>query len=88
MDIPLPITITITILMRFHLKFKTTNFFGDMLLVGGMSHIFGSKIFVGIYIVGCDFFSPKFIFLGKNIENILYFWVLQTVTQHLQLHFI
>ena len=64
MDIPLPITITITILMRFHLKFKTTNFFGDMLLVGGMSHIFGSKIFIGIYIVGCDFFHQN-----------LYFWV-------------
>ena len=45
-----------------------------------MSHIFGSKIFKGIYIVGCDFVSPKFIFLGENIENILCFWVLQTVT--------
>ena len=71
------------------LKFKTTNFFWDTLLVGGMSHIFGSKIFNGIYIVGSsDFFSPKLIFLAKNIDNILYFWVLQTVTQHLQLHFI
>ena len=64
MEIPLPITITITILMRFHLKFKTTNFFWDTLLVGGMSHIFGSKIFNVIYIDGCDFFHQN-----------LYFWV-------------
>ena len=53
-----------------------------------MSHIFGSKIFNGIYIVGCDIFHQNLYFWVKNIENILYFWVLLTVTQHLQLHFI
>ena len=31
-----------------------------------MSYIFGSEIFNGIFIFGCDFFSPNFIFLGQK----------------------
>ena len=44
-----------------------------LLQEGGVSYIFGSEILNGIYIFGCDFSSPKFIFLDhKSREDIIF----------------
>ena len=71
------------------IKIKNYKLFEDTMQVGGMSHIFGSKSFnQWDLLLGVTFFHQNLYFWVKNTENILYFWVLQTVTQHLQLHFI
>ena len=92
----------IAIIMRFHKSYNLLlhcgsrdikienykHFLGYPVGRGVCLTFLGLKFLMGFILLGVTFFHQNLYFWVKNIENILYVWVLRTVTQHLQLHFI